>query len=162
MEPKAARPHMPDYGIRPAGEGTGLLPWSWAVERLTASHDYWVATTWPDGRPHVTPVWGAWIDDSLWFSCGPNSGKARNLARDPRCSIATDRPNEPVVLDATVERLRDYDNAARFAELSTAKYEMELTADFFAANALFAAHPTSAFGLVEADFNGSPTKWVFS
>jgi hypothetical protein len=153
---------MPDYGIKGPEEGTGLLPWSWAVERLTASHDYWVATTWPDGRPHVTPVWGAWVDDALWFSCGPNSRKARNLDRDPRCSITTDKPAEPVVLDAVVSRVDGYDNAQRFSEISTAKYEIEYSADFFAANALFAAHPHAAFGLEEADFTGSPTKWTFS
>lgn len=152
---------MPDYGIRGPEEGTGLLPWSWAVERLTASHDYWVATTWPDGRPHVTPVWGAWVDDALWFSCGPNSRKARNLERDPRCSITTDRPSEPVVLDAVVERIPGRETAQRFADISTAKYEVEYSVDFFASNALFAAHPHSAFGLEEEDFTGSPTKWVF-
>jgi hypothetical protein len=27
-EPRASRPHMPGYGIMPAGEGKGLLPWS--------------------------------------------------------------------------------------------------------------------------------------
>ena len=153
---------MPDYGIKGPTEGTGLLPWSWALERLTVSHDYWVATTWPDGRPHVTPVWGAWIDDTLWFSCGPSSRKALNLERDPRCSIATDKPQEPVVLDAVVERVEGYENAARFAEISTAKYEIEYSADFFAANALFSAQPVSAFGLDESDFTGSPTKWTFS
>ena len=152
---------MPDYGIKGPDEGTGLLPWAWAVERLTAAHDYWVATTWPDGRPHVTPVWGAWVDDTLWFSCGPNSRKARNLTRDPRCSIATDKPSEPVVLDAVVERVEGYDNAKRFAEISTTKYKIEYSADFFAANALFAARPLSAFGLDEGDFTGSPTKWTF-
>ncbi|HEV3227327.1 MAG TPA: pyridoxamine 5'-phosphate oxidase family protein, partial [Acidimicrobiales bacterium] len=125
MEPHATRPHMPDYGIKPANEGTGLLPWSWAVERLTSSHDYWVATTWPDGRPHVTPVWGAWVDDALWFSCGPNSRKARNLGRDPRCSITTDKPSEPVVLDAVVELIPGRETAQRFSEVSTAKYEIE-------------------------------------
>ncbi len=152
---------MPDYGIKGPDEGTGLLPWSWAVERLTASHDYWIATTWPDGRPHVTPVWGAWVDGAVWFSCGPNSRKARNLDRDPRCSITTDKPSEPVVLDAVVERIPGRETAQRFAEISTAKYEVEYSVDFFASNALFAAHPMSAFGLEEADFNGSPTKWVF-
>jgi hypothetical protein len=160
MEPNVTRPHMPDYGIKGPDEGTGLLPWAWALERLTTAHDYWVATTWPDGRPHVTPVWGAWVDDSLWFSCGPNSRKARNLTRDPRCSIATDKPSEPVVLDAVVQRIEGYDNAKRFSEISTAKYEVEYSADFFAANALFSARPLSAFGLDEADFTGSPTKWT--
>lgn len=153
---------MPDYGIQGPTEGTGLLPWSWAVERLEKSHDYWVATTWPDGRPHVTPVWGAWVDDELWFSCGPNSRKARNLDRDPRCSITTDIPSQPVVLDAVVTRRAAREDAARFAEISTAKYEIEYSVDFFADNALFAAAPESAFGLVEDDFTGSPTKWTFT
>src|SRR3954454_17504808 len=134
MEPITTRPHMPDYGIRGPDEGTGLLPWSWAVARLTASHDYWVATTWPDGRPHVTPVWGGWVDDALWFSCGPNSRKARNLDRDARCSITTDKPSEPVVLDAVVERIPGRETAQRFAEISTAKYEIEYSVDFFASN----------------------------
>jgi hypothetical protein len=155
MNPKATRPYMPDYGIKGPDEGTGLLPWSWAVERLAASHDYWIATTWPDGRPHVTPVWGAWVDDAVWFSCGPNSRKARNLDRDPRCSITSDKPSEPVVLDAVVERIPGREGAQRFADISTAKYEIEYSVEFFASNALFAAHPTSAFGLDEADFTGS-------
>jgi len=146
---------MPDYGIKPAADG--LLEWAWAVERLTDSHDYWVATTWPDGRPHVTPVWGAWIDDALWFSCGNNSRKARNLDRDPRCSIATSNAFEPVVLDAVAARV---DGFEQFTDISNAKYEVDYSVDFFAANALFAARPNSVFALDENDFTGTPTKWV--
>jgi hypothetical protein len=47
---KTSRPHMPDYGILDAYEGEGLLPWDWAAERLSVSHNYMVATTRPDGR----------------------------------------------------------------------------------------------------------------
>jgi Pyridoxamine 5'-phosphate oxidase len=147
---------MPDYGI--STETSGMLEWSWAVERLTKSHDYWVTTVWPDGRPHTTPVWGAWIDDAVWFSCGNGSRKARNLDRDPRCSIATDNAYEPVILDAVVERVAD---AARFTEISNAKYDVDYSVEFFASNALFAAHPVSALALNEADFTGTPTKWTF-
>lgn len=75
-EPRADRPHMPGYGVRPAGEGTGLLPWSWAAERPARSHDYWVATTWPGRPPHVMPVWGVWRDGALRFSSGLQSRKA--------------------------------------------------------------------------------------
>ena len=152
---------MPDYGTLPAEEGTGLLPWSWAVERLQKAHDYWVATTYPDGRPHVTPVWGAWVDETLWFSCGPSSRKARNLDRDPRCTITTDIPSQPVVLEAVVSRRSTRGDAEHFAEVSSTKYQIEYSADFFFNNALFAANPVRAFGLVEEDFTGSPTKWVF-
>ncbi len=61
--PRADRPHMPGYGLVDAGGGKGLLPWSWAVEFLSKGRNYWVATTRPDGRPHVMPVWGIWMDE---------------------------------------------------------------------------------------------------
>ena len=67
-DPKSSRPHMPGYGLLDAAQGTGLLPWSWAVERLERSHDYWMATLRPDGRPHVMPVWGIWLEAAVWFS----------------------------------------------------------------------------------------------
>ena len=60
--PPADRPVMPGYGILPADQGSGLLSWAEAERRLTASHDYWVATVRPDGRPHVMPVWGVWAE----------------------------------------------------------------------------------------------------
>jgi hypothetical protein len=39
-EPTAARPYMPGYGVQPATGGRGLLPWSWAEQRLVSAHDY--------------------------------------------------------------------------------------------------------------------------
>lgn len=70
---------MPGYGILPADEGTGLLPWSWAQQRLSSSVNYWLASVWPDGRPHVMAVWGVWDGLLLWFSSGGRSRKTRNL-----------------------------------------------------------------------------------
>ena len=61
-EPRSGRPHMPGYGILGPDGGTGLLPWSWAEERLRDSRNYWLATVRPDGRPHVMPVWAVWDD----------------------------------------------------------------------------------------------------
>lgn len=83
---------MPGYGVRGADEGTGLLPWTWAEERLAGSHDYWVATAAADGRPHLMPVWGMWHDGALWFSSSTRSRKARNLRSNTRCSISTNDP----------------------------------------------------------------------
>jgi hypothetical protein len=56
--PRASRPNMPGYGILGPTQGSGLLPWSWAEQRLLAARNYWVASCWPDGRPHVMPVVG--------------------------------------------------------------------------------------------------------
>jgi nitroimidazol reductase NimA-like FMN-containing flavoprotein (pyridoxamine 5'-phosphate oxidase superfamily) len=168
MEPTSARPHMPGYGIAGPGEGTGLLPWSWAVDRLSRSHDYWVTSVWPDGRPHTMPVWGVWLDDALWFSSSLGSRKARNLAADPRCTVATDDAQEPVVVEGRASIVRDVTTIEHFLEHflehSNAKYETSYEIDFLDpdTNATIRVTPARAIGLVEADFTASPTRWTFT
>jgi Pyridoxamine 5'-phosphate oxidase len=161
--PKASRPYMPGYGTKGAAEGRGLLRWSWAEERLTKSHDYWVATVRPDGRPHLMPVWGVWDDGALWFSSSVGSRKARNLAANPRCTIATDNAWEPVVLEGMAARVTDHDTLARFIRLENEKYETDYGVDFLdpSVNATFRLDPAWAFSLTEDDFEGSPTRWTF-
>jgi hypothetical protein len=36
--PKASRPHMAGYGVPESLEGS--LPWEWARERISKSHNY--------------------------------------------------------------------------------------------------------------------------
>src|SRR2546421_5404379 len=50
-DPKPSRPHWPDALQNPPKDSSGLKPWPWALERLEKSHNYWIATTRPDGRP---------------------------------------------------------------------------------------------------------------
>jgi PPOX class probable F420-dependent enzyme len=161
LEPAATRPHMPGYGIVGPGEGSGLLPWSWATERLVSSHDYWVATIHPDGRPHVMPVWGVWENGALWFSSSGQSRKTRNLARDPRCTATTDNPLEPVVVEGRVAPVGSAEAVSAFTAAVNAKYGTDYSIDFFADNACLRLDPSWAFGLKEGDFTGSPTRWRF-
>ena len=86
---------MHGYGLRQDEER--LLPWSWAADRLLQSHNYWVATSGSDGRPHLAAVWGVWWQDQFVFSTGGRSAKARNLATDSRCSVAPEGAQESVV-----------------------------------------------------------------
>jgi PPOX class probable F420-dependent enzyme len=162
-DPVADRPVMPGYGVVPAGEGSGLLPWAEAERRLAVSHDYWCATVRPDGRPHVMPVWGVWLDGRLWFSSGLRSRKARNLAADPRCTLTTDDAQNPVVLDGVAARVDDADDISAFVVAMNAKYDAGMTADFLdpAVNATFAVRPVRAIALTHDDFTGSPTRWTF-
>lgn len=161
--PLAARPHMPGYGVLGADQGSGLLPWSWALTRLTRSPAYWVATVWPDGHPHVVPVWGVWLDDALWFSSGVRARKARNLSGEPRCTLTTDDADQPVVLDGVAGRVVDLDQIAAFARAVDHKYATNYGPDFYdpATNATFRVTPRSVFGLDGEDFAGSPTRWSF-
>jgi PPOX class probable F420-dependent enzyme len=162
-EPIASRPYMPGYGTLDAHQGTGLLPWSWARERLERSHDYWVATVRPDGRPHVMPVWGVWSDQALWFSSSRRSRKARNLDVNPSCAITTDNALEPVVIEGEAVLVEDPAAIADFVAQVNAKYGTDYSIDFFRApsNACYRVRPVWAFGLAEADFTGSPTRWIF-
>jgi PPOX class probable F420-dependent enzyme len=151
---------MPDYGIQGPDEGTGLLPWSWAEERLTASRNYWVNSLWPDGRPHSMPVWGVWDGHALWFSSGRRSRKARNLAADPRCVVTTEDATEPVIVEGTAQLTDERDEIERIASLMDAKYG-GITAEFLAAHATIRVQPRWAFGIAHDDFTGSPTRWAW-
>lgn len=157
--PTASRPHMPGYSIDSGPEG--LLPWAHAVERLTASHDYWIATVSRTGQPCVTPVWGVWSDDALWFSCSPTSRKARNIGRDPRVTATTDNAIEPVIVEGRAEQVTDGARIQAFTDASNAKYETDYGVDFYTTNWVVRIEPARVFALVEADFTSSPTRWTF-
>lgn len=164
--PPATRPYMPGYGILGPTGGTGLLPWSWAEQRLAASRNFWLSTAWPDGRPHLMPVWAIWDAErqSLWFSSSSASRKARNIAGDPRCMLATEDAANPVVVEGKAEIVRDPESIARVITLMNAKYETDYGVEFLdpVVNATIRVRPVWVFGLAEGDFTGSPTRWTFS
>jgi nitroimidazol reductase NimA-like FMN-containing flavoprotein (pyridoxamine 5'-phosphate oxidase superfamily) len=155
---------MPGYGLLGPTEGTGLLSWEWALERLVASHDFWLATTRPDGRPHLMPVWGVWDGAALWFSSANASRKATNLRSAPRCSIATDNAYEPVLLEGDAFAVADRNELERALDLVNRKYDTSYGAEMIdtAHNAWFELRPMWAFALDEHDFTGSPTRWSFA
>jgi hypothetical protein len=160
-EPAASRPHMPGYGLKDANSGTGLLPWSWALERLTKSHNYWIATTRPDGRPHIMIVWGLWFNDAFSFSTGRDSRKARNLAANPHCVLCTENAAEAVILEGAVEELpvlRDPPMLKSYILAYKKKYDYQM--DGSEGN-FYAVRPRVVFGLLEKDFLGATTRWQF-
>ncbi len=154
---------MPGYGILSSGEGSGLLPWSWAAERLTTARNYWVSSVRPDGRPHAMPVWGMWDDAVLWFSSSADSRKTRNLAHDPRCVVTTEDAADPVVIEGVASIATEPAVLQRVIDLMNAKYSTEYGVSFLdpAVNATIRVRPHRVFGLRSADFTGSPTRWVF-
>jgi nitroimidazol reductase NimA-like FMN-containing flavoprotein (pyridoxamine 5'-phosphate oxidase superfamily) len=155
---------MPGYGLQPAGEGTGLLPWSWAEEKLTVSRNYWLVSVWPDGRPHAMPVWGMWHDGALWFSSSKQSRKSRNLTADSRCVVTTEDTQNPVVVEGTAELITSPEDLATMLALENAKYSTDYGIEMLdpAINSSFRVKPEWVFGLEASDFTGSPTRWEFA
>jgi len=153
---------MPGYGILPAESGGGLLPWSWAAQRLEDAHNYWVATTGPGGAPHLAAVWGLWDGGAFHFSTSGGSRKARNLAADPRCVVTPENAAESVVVEGVAHRVVD---AGRLDEL-LARYERKYGSGFPDPNAnpVFRVEPHVVFGIIEhgEDFVGRATRWRFA
>src|SRR6202171_4180536 len=101
-KPRASRPHMPGYGL-PTAATTGLLPWSWAEQRLKKSHNYWITTVKPDGSPHTMVVWGLWQDGRFLFSTASKSRKAQTLAQNTNGIVCTERAEEAVIVEGIAE-----------------------------------------------------------
>ena len=164
-EPRASRPYWPDALGKPADACSGLKPWSWALERLEKSHNYWLSTSRPDGRPHLMIVWGVWRENAFWFTTGPRTRKAKNLSASPHCVIATDKADEAVILEGTAEEIRDRDLWGRLAEPYDLKYGGNLYSilDSCGGN-VYRVVPEVAFAQDEhaEDFAGSVTRWRFA
>jgi len=162
-EPKVGRPHMPGYGVPESSKG--LLPWSWAKQRLKKSHNYLISTVRPDGSPHTMVVWGLWQDGRLLFSTGGKSQKARNLGRNPNCIVCTEQANEAVIVEGVAE-IADVSARRKFLETYTRKYKFDMSSmeeDILSMKEpVFAVGPKKAFGLYEKHFQGKSTRWQFN
>jgi nitroimidazol reductase NimA-like FMN-containing flavoprotein (pyridoxamine 5'-phosphate oxidase superfamily) len=154
---QAGRPIMPaGYGIATGREG--LLPWAWVEERLASARTYWLATTRPDGRPHVMPVWGLWLEGAFYFSTARRSRKARNLAARPQAVAHLESGDEAVILEGPVHEVTDAALLARFADAYEAKYRFRPDPQD-AANGSSVLRPRVVFAWREQDFPTSATRW---
>ena len=155
LNPTAGRPDIPSYGITKSKKG--LLPWKWALDRLRKSRQYWIATTRPDGAPHVMPIWGVWLDDGFYFSTGKTSRKAKNLAVNPRCVICSDNSMEAVIVEGVVQVVRPEALHPMFAPYKK-KYKLDIST---MEEPVYRVQPAVAFGLFEKKFADTATRWIF-
>lgn len=165
---------------------TATTPWALARERLTnpaPGQTSWLATVRPDGSPHLMPINAFWIDDALHFVVGEGTRKARNLAADDRCVIATGNltlPSLDVVAEGHAAPLTDEAAVGRIAKvLSDHGWPLEVRGDrVYGPNAptagpppytIYRMVPSKAFGLPgmfgmdkfdQAELP-KPTRWDF-
>ncbi len=159
LEPKPTRPHMPGYETM-FDKKRGPLPWAWAAECLTNAHNYWLATTRPDRRPHVMPVWGIWLDNAFYFSTGNRSRKCRNLSASPSCVVCPEGASDAVILEGTAHKVRGSASLRRFVDSYKKKYDWDMSES---KDPVFAIRPRIAFGFIEkpGTVKGNPTRWLF-
>lgn len=98
----------------------GHEPLEWArvlgqLERTDYRATHWLATTDPDGRPHVTGVGAMWDRGKFYVVSGRGTRKSKNLEREPRCSIAVSMPDVDLVVDGTAAIVTDPSTLTRLA-----------------------------------------------
>jgi hypothetical protein len=114
--------------------GNPVLPWSRPHDLLAFGPKgpmvgFFLGTVRPDGRPDAAGVGAVWHDGDLYFTSGPGTRKARNLAANPACTIsvkltgmdltlagAARRVAEPAILDRVAGIYRDIGWPAEVAD----------------------------------------------
>jgi Pyridoxamine 5'-phosphate oxidase len=158
--------------------GNPVLPWSRPRDLLAAGTpqpgtSFFLGTTRPDGRPHAAGIGALWLNGDLYFTSGPGTRKARNLAANPACTISVRLEGLDLVLNGTVARVTDRPTLEQVASLYRAggwpaQVEGEaFTAPFSAPSAgpppwyLYRFTFHTAIGVATAEPNGA-TRWRFA
>jgi nitroimidazol reductase NimA-like FMN-containing flavoprotein (pyridoxamine 5'-phosphate oxidase superfamily) len=129
----------PELDARYSTPDAGATPWEEARDVLIRADLYWIATVRRSGQPHLVPLMAVWADGAMHVSTGEDEQKARNLARNPRCTLTTGRNaldgGLDVILEGAVERVTGEDRLARLRDMWVAKYgelwRFDVSADGF-------------------------------
>ncbi len=157
--------------------GDPALPWSRPRDLLAASTPkpttpFFLGTSRPDGRPHAAGIGALWLDGDLYFTSGPGTRKARNLAANPACTISVRLEDIDLVLEGEATRVTDRPTLEQVAGLYAeggwpAVVEGDaLTAPYSAPSAgpppwyLYRFTFHTAVGVATAEPNGA-TRWRF-
>src|SRR5438132_13748414 len=70
-------------------------------------HTSWLATINADGSPHVTGIGALWVDGAFWFETRERTRKAKNLARDPRCTLSVATHEFDLVVKGEAQKIAD-------------------------------------------------------
>jgi len=169
------------------GYGAPEIPWATVRARLEQGipqepgaggpdrHTCWLATTGPDGRPHVVPLGVIWVAGACYFTSGAGTRKSRNLAHDPRCVITVATREFDLVFEGTAARVTDPAQAEHIAAIyradgwpaTVADGGSALTAPYSAPSAgpppwdLYRVTPETVFAFGTAPPYGA-TRWHFA
>ena len=105
---------------------------TWARGRsiLEEAEIYWISSVRPDGRPHVTPLLGIWLNGAMYFCTGDHERKARNLELNPHCVLTTGSNNLDgldVVVEGEAAKVTDKTELLGVAGAYESKYGSHFT-----------------------------------
>jgi F420H(2)-dependent biliverdin reductase len=99
-----------------------------AIHKLESQQNLWLASTRPDGRPHLVPIWFVWHAGRLYIGTDPKSVKVRNIKKNPRVMASLEDGNHPVICEGTA-RVLETPYPEPLLKAFYSKYEWDVPAD---------------------------------
>lgn len=119
MTPKAEKLSLP----KGYGRTAKALPWETVRTRLEEARTYWLASSRTDGRPHVVPLDGVWLDDMWFYGGADDTVHMRTVRANPHAVMHLPDPLAAVIVEGAVRRAEPSpDLAQRLAEAANTKY----------------------------------------
>jgi nitroimidazol reductase NimA-like FMN-containing flavoprotein (pyridoxamine 5'-phosphate oxidase superfamily) len=104
----------------------GHIPWATVSARLHAGRSIWLATTRPDGRAMVAPLWYVWDAEGdrprLYFITVRTTHKARNIAHFSWVEAHLGDGDDVVILRGRARIVTDRDEMDRVDTAYRARY----------------------------------------
>jgi hypothetical protein len=103
------------------------------------------------------PVWGLWVDGTLYFGGGPRSRKVRNLSQNPNVVVHLESGSNVVVLEGVAEPVTAPDPmlTERLSAASADKYGISGGNEGY-----YAVRPSVVLAWSEGGFPRTATRWV--
>jgi nitroimidazol reductase NimA-like FMN-containing flavoprotein (pyridoxamine 5'-phosphate oxidase superfamily) len=108
-----------------------LQEWEEVATRIAAARNYFLATVGADGRPHLRPVDGVFVEGALCFGGSPETRWVRHLEHQPEASASLPDDDQAVILEGRVEMITDASDPVAVAlnPANRAKYPQYFTDD---------------------------------
>jgi len=107
---------------------------------------------------------GHLVAGCFWFSTGPRTRKAKNIAADPHVVIGTEKADEAVILEGLAEEIKDRSVWKQLAQIYNSKYGGNIEPLLMSSEGcVFRVKPQLAFGQDEhaENFTDAVTRWHF-
>ncbi|HET6770719.1 MAG TPA: pyridoxamine 5'-phosphate oxidase family protein [Actinomycetota bacterium] len=105
------------------GKAATKLDWAAVRAELERAERYWIATTREDGRPHVVPVDGIWVDDLWYYGGSEEAVHHRMVTANPQVVMHLEDAMKAVIVEGEVRSTNPSKLVAeRLAATSKKKY----------------------------------------
>lgn len=130
-EPKVEQLPLPPVYGKPKKR----LEWADVRKELEDAPTYWVSTTRPDGRPHVVPRDGIWLDDTWYYGGAAETVHNRNVRKNPSAVMHVGDGMKAIIVEGEVAKAAPTKEIAQqISDVNNVKYAhygMNTTADTY-------------------------------